>query len=174
MFETCLKLGKLQCKSNFNKLAAVCKFDGKKRQKIPYTLKANSPITKPPLLQESRVTCDGSPNLVDLKKRKVPIERKWELRIVSIIFTNDCTLVLYKQLIPTGFVLLLLPLSSVLGFPLYKNKDNGRAATHQLYSFAIWVWFRPMQQPATTEDCSRHRVYLVYRSSSTVHCVQVR
>ena len=44
---------------------------------------------------------------------------------------------LYKQLIQTGSVLLLLPLSSVLGFPLYKDTANGRAATHQLYSFAI-------------------------------------
>ena len=44
---------------------------------------------------------------------------------------------LYKQLIQTGSVLLLLPLSSVLGFPLYEDTANGRAATHQLYSFAI-------------------------------------
>ena len=47
---------------------------------------------------------------------------------------------LYKQLIQTGSVLLLLLLSSVLGFPLYKDTANGRAATHQLYSFA-GVWF---------------------------------
>ena len=36
---------------------------------------------------------------------------------------------------------LLLPLSSVLGFPLYKETTNGRAATHQLYSFNIEIWF---------------------------------
>ena len=48
---------------------------------------------------------------------------------------------LYKQLFQTGSVLLLLPLSSVLGFPLYKDTVIGRAATHQLYSFAIEVWF---------------------------------
>ena len=41
----------------------------------------------------------------------------------------------------TGSVLLLLPLSSVLGFPLYEDTANGRAATHQLYSFAIEVGF---------------------------------
>ena len=60
--------------------------------------------------------------------------------MVSIYFTHDCTLALYKPLIRSGFVLLLL-LSSVLGFPLYKDTANGRAATHQLYSFAIDVGF---------------------------------
>ena len=63
------------------------------------------------------------------------------MQIVSINFTHDYTLVLYKQLMQTGSVLLLLPLSSVLGFPLYEDTANGRAATHQLYSFAIEVWF---------------------------------
>ena len=63
------------------------------------------------------------------------------MQIVSINFTHDCTLVLYKQLIQTGSVLLLLPLSSVLGFPLYEDTANGRAATHQLYSLAIEVGF---------------------------------
>ena len=41
----------------------------------------------------------------------------------------------------TGSVLLLLPLSSVLGFPLYEDTANGRAATHKLYSFTIEIWF---------------------------------
>ena len=45
------------------------------------------------------------------------------------------------QLIQTGSVLLLLPLSSVLRLPLYEDTANGRAAKHQLYSFAIDVWF---------------------------------
>ena len=45
----------------------------------------------------------------------------------------------YKQLIQTGLVLL--PLSSLLGIHLYKDTANGRAASHQLYSFAIDVWF---------------------------------
>ena len=31
-------------------------------------------FTKPPLLQESRFTGGGSPNLVDLVERKVPVE----------------------------------------------------------------------------------------------------
>ena len=51
------------------------------------------------------------------------------MQIVSIQFTHDCTLVLYKQLMQTGSVLLLLPLSFVLGFPLYEDTANGRAAT---------------------------------------------
>ena len=29
-------------------------------------------------------------------------------------------------------------------FPLYEDTDFGRAATHQLYSFAIEAWFAPM------------------------------
>ena len=33
-------------------------------------------VTKPPLLQESRLSGGGSPNLVDLVERKVPVERK--------------------------------------------------------------------------------------------------
>ena len=33
------------------------------------------PFTKPPLFQESRLTGDGSPILVDLVERKVPLER---------------------------------------------------------------------------------------------------
>ena len=33
-------------------------------------------FTKPPLLQESRLTGGGSPNLVDLAEWKVPEERK--------------------------------------------------------------------------------------------------
>ena len=48
---------------------------------------------------------------------------------------------LYKQLIQTGSVLMLLPFSSVLGFTLYKDTAYGRDASHQLYSFAIEVGF---------------------------------
>ena len=54
-------------------------------------------------------------------------------------------LVLYKQLIQTGSLLLLLPLSAVLGFPLYEDTANRRAARHQLYSLAIEVWYAPMK-----------------------------
>ena len=36
------------------------------------------------------------------------------------------------QLIQTCSVLLLLPFSTVLGFTLYEDTGNGRAATHQL------------------------------------------
>ena len=62
---------------------------------------------------------------------------------------------MYKQLIQTGSVLLLLPVSSVLIFPLYKDTANGGAAKHQLYSLAIGVWFganelRPSQQSQPT------------------------
>ena len=44
-----------------------------------------------------------------------------------------CTLVFYSQLITTGFMLLLLTFSNVLGFKLYEDRGNGRAAPHQLY-----------------------------------------
>ena len=63
----------------------------------------SQPFTKPPLLQESRLTDGGSPNLVGLVEGKVPVEWEWELQIVSIDLIHDCTHVLYKQLIPTGF-----------------------------------------------------------------------
>ena len=41
-------------------------------------------ITKPPLLQRSRLTGGGSPNLVDLVERKALQREKWELQIVLI------------------------------------------------------------------------------------------
>ena len=53
---------------------------------------------------------------------------------------------LYKQLIQTGSVLLLLPFSTVLGFTLYEDTGDGRAAKHQLYSSAKEVWYTPMGQ----------------------------
>ena len=106
-------------------------------QLLPYL--PREPFTKPPLLQESSLTGGGSPNLLDLVEWKSPESGKWELQIFSIYFTHDCTLVFYSQLIQTCSVLLLLPFSTVLGFPLYKNTGDGRAATHQLYSFAIEV-----------------------------------
>ena len=59
-------------------------------------------------------------------------------------FTHDCTLVLYTQLIQTGSVLMLLPFSTELGFTLHRDTANGRAATHQLYSFAIEFGLAPM------------------------------
>ena len=62
---------------------------------------------------------------------------------MSIHSTLAFTLVLYFQLIQTGSVLLVLRLSSVLGFPLYKDTANGRDATHQLYSFAIEFGLAP-------------------------------
>ena len=69
------------------------------------------------------------------------------MQIVSIHFTHDCTLVLYKQLIKTGSVLLLLPLFSVLGFPFYEDTGHGRAAKHQLYIIAIEALYAPMSSP---------------------------
>ena len=69
------------------------------------------------------------------------------MQIVSIAFTHDCTIVLYKQLMQTGYVLLLLPLTSVLGFPLYEDTSNGRATKHQLYSLAIEFGLAPMVWP---------------------------
>ena len=43
-----------------------------------------------------------------------------------------------------GVLLLLLLFHTVLGFTLYEDTANGRAATHQLYGFAIEVWYAPM------------------------------
>ena len=65
----------------------------------------------------------------------------WEPLKKSIHFTHDCIIVLSAQLIQTGSVLVLLPFSTVLGFTLYENTGNGRAATHQLYSSAIEIWY---------------------------------
>ena len=60
-------------------------------------------IIKPPLLQRSRLAGSGSPNLVGLVERKSMKRDLWELLIVPIDFIHNCTLVLYKQLIQTGF-----------------------------------------------------------------------
>ena len=73
-----------------------------------------------------------------------PLERKMAAANRFHSFTHDFSLVLYKQLIKSGYVLQLLPFSSVLGFSLYEDIDDGRAATHHLYSFAIEVWYAPM------------------------------
>ena len=97
---------------------------------------AGRPFTKPPLLQESSLTDGGSPNLLDLVEEGPCREEN--------SFTHDCTLVLFKQLIQTGSVLLLLPFSSVLGFTLYEDRGDGRAATHQLYSSAKEAWYALM------------------------------
>ena len=40
------------------------------------TAQCQEPFTKPPLLQENRLTGGGSPNLMDLVERKFPVERK--------------------------------------------------------------------------------------------------
>ena len=73
-------------------------------QRIVYcSLECFEPITKHPLLQESRLTGGGSPNLVGVVERKALLRDLWELQIVSIIFIHYCTFVLYKQLIQTGF-----------------------------------------------------------------------
>ena len=39
---------------------------------------------------------------------------------------------------------MLLPFSTELGFTLHEDTSNGRATTHQLYSFAIEIGFAPM------------------------------
>ena len=79
-----------------------------------------------------------------LVKWKVPVEWKVIAAQFFIHFTHDCTLVLFVQLIKTGSVLTLLPLSTVLGFTLYEDTGNGKATKHQLYSSAIKVWYAPM------------------------------
>ena len=86
------------------------------------------------------------------------------MKIVSIHFTHGCTHVLYKQLIQTGSVLLLLLLSSVLGFPLYKDTANERAATHQLYSFAIEVWLGANDQPTLLLSIAYFQSQIVFRN----------
>ena len=91
------------------------------------------------------------------------------MQIVSIELAHDCTLVLYKQLIQTGSVLQLLPKFSVLGFPLYEDTANGRAATHQLYSFAIEVGFAPMVQVSFVLWCTGVLCKVVCRCTLLVH-----
>ena len=99
------------------------------------------PFTKPPLLQESRLTGGGSPNLVVLVEWKVPVER--------FMGAANCFhwfyLWLYTCAVQTAdwnwFWLLYLRLYSVKGFPLYEDTDSRRATTHQLYCFAIEVGF---------------------------------
>ena len=65
----------------------------------------------------------------------------------------------------------MLPFSTVLGFTLYEDTDDGRAATHQLYSSAIDVWYAPMDtigvyqmySKAIELVCSGHRVPVATR-----------
>ena len=87
------------------------------------------PFTKPPLIQESRLTGGNFPDLEDLVERKVPVDREMGAANSLNSFIHDCTLVLCMQLIQTGSLLLMLPLSSVLGFLLYADTDNERAVT---------------------------------------------
>ena len=98
-------------------------------------------ITKPPLLQRSRLTSGGSPNLVGLVERKCPVER-FMGAANSFHWSHP---LLYTCAVQTAdlnwFWLLLLRLYSVQGFPLYKDTDLRRATAHQLYCFAIDVGF---------------------------------
>ena len=64
--------------------------------------------------------------------------------------------VLYKQLIQTGSVLPLLPVYTVLGFPLYEDTGDGMAARHQLYSSAIDVWYALLMKTPTVSDWAVH------------------
>ena len=64
----------------------------------------------------------------------------WELSKISIHFIQDCILVIFVQLIQTGFVLLLLPLSTGLDFTLYKDTGDGRAATSTDTGQLIIIW----------------------------------
>ena len=77
---------------------------------------------------------------------------------------------LYKQLIQTDSVLLLLPLSSVLGFFLFEDTYNGRATKHQLYSFAIEVWCGCVHVYMCVHV---YRCVKVYRYVHVYMCVQV-
>ena len=102
-----------------------------------------NPFTKPSLVQESWLTSRGSPTLVDLIEWKSLKSGHWEQQKVFFYY---CTLVLYMQLIQTGSMLLLLPFYTVLGFTLYEDTGNRRAATHQPLSFDIEVWFSLMNR----------------------------
>ena len=76
---------------------------------------------------------------MDLVEWKVPVERK--------VGAANCFQPFYLWLYtcavqtadPNWLCNGVLLLSSVLGFPLYEGTADGRAATHQLYSFAIDV-----------------------------------
>ena len=99
------------------------------------------PFTKLPLLQESRLTDGGSPNLMVLVEWKVPVE-------ILMGAANSFHWFhpwLYTCTVHTAdlnwFWLLLLRLYSVQGFPLYEDADLRRATTHQLYCFAIEIGF---------------------------------
>ena len=98
-------------------------------------------FTKPPRLQESRLTGGGSPNLVVLVEWKVPVERfmgavnryNW---FHPWLYT--CT---GQKADRNWFYMPLLQLYSVPGFPLYEDTDLRRATAHQFYCFAIEVLF---------------------------------
>ena len=72
-----------------------------------------------------KLTGEGSPKLVGIVVCRTLNVGKWELQAIFFISTNVCTLALYKQLFLTGSVLLLLSLSTVLGFPLYEDTVMG-------------------------------------------------
>ena len=104
-------------------------------------------FTKPPLLQESRLTSGNSPNLVDLVERKVPVE--WRIGAANSFhsFKQNCTLVLYKQLIQTGSVLLLLHFPLCWAFLSKKIKKMQRCHTWALEMFGLVpMVFWPIQQ----------------------------
>ena len=70
--------------------------------------------------------------------------RRWKIFPFISPRTVQCTLVLYMKLIKTDSVLILLLISSVMGWTLSKDTANGRATTHQLYISAIEVWDAPI------------------------------
>ena len=79
--------------------------------------------------------------MVDLVERKVPEERKMgaanSFHLVHPLLYNCVVL----PADPNWFCAAVVPLSSMLGFPLYEDTANGRVGTYHLYSFAIEVWF---------------------------------
>ena len=58
---------------------------------------------------------------------------------------------------------MLLPFSTVLGFTLYKDTGDGRAATHQRISSTIEVWYAPMAATALVAGLGTWRVEKGYR-----------
>ena len=84
-----------------------------------------------------QLSLSGVPCIVE-----IPVEFNLGAAKKSIHFTHGCPLELYTQLIQTGSVLLLLPISTMLGFTLYED-ESGHTPTLQLRS-AIEAWYAPM------------------------------
>ena len=75
------------------------------------------------------------------KRRETEFVEAFVYKDIFVHFPHDCTLLLWAQLIQTGFMLFILRgphlFFSVLFRAHYKVTSARRATTHQLHSFAI-------------------------------------